>query len=58
MIASRDRYDCAASSTCLTGGHVIWWRVEAGDTDAALALLPAFVATRTAPLEVREVEIP
>ena len=47
-----------ASSTCLRGGHVIWWRVEAGDLDEALALLPAFVAERTEPIEVREVEIP
>jgi hypothetical protein len=48
----------AAPSTCLAGGHAIWWRVEAADTRAALALLPRFVAERTMPTEVREVEIP
>lgn len=47
-----------ASSTCLTGGHVIWWRVEAGDRTSALGLLPRYVAERTTPIEVREVEIP
>ncbi len=47
-----------ASSTCLTGGHVIWWRVEAGDRTSALGLLPRYVAERTTPIEVREIEIP
>jgi hypothetical protein len=47
-----------ASSTCLVGGHVIWWRVEAGDETSALGLLPRYVAERTTPIEVREVEIP
>jgi len=45
-------------STCLAGGHGLWWQVEAGDRVAALALLPRFVAQRTTPIEVREVEIP
>jgi hypothetical protein len=48
----------AAPSTCLAGGHAIWWTVEAGDRDAALALVPPFVRARTQPTEVREVEIP
>ena len=48
----------AVPSTCLAGGHAIWWRVEAPDLRAALALLPRFVAKRTTPVEVREVEIP
>ena len=47
-----------AASTCLTGGHAIWWRVEARDRAAALALLPRYVAERTTPIEVRDVEIP
>jgi hypothetical protein len=47
-----------AAATCLTGGHRLFWRVEAGDRDAAVALLPAFVAARTDVIEVREVEIP
>jgi hypothetical protein len=48
----------AASSSCLAGGHGVWWRVEATDPRAALALLPRFVAERTNPIQVREVEIP
>jgi hypothetical protein len=47
-----------APSTCLAGGHAIWWRVQAADVAAALALLPRYVAERTVPTEVREVEIP
>jgi len=47
-----------APSTCLAGGHAVWWRVEAADTGAALALLPAYVAARTQPTEVRDVRIP
>jgi len=47
-----------APSTCLAGGHAIWWRVEARDVTAALGLVPAFVRSRTRPIEVREVEIP
>ena len=37
---------------------MIWWRVEAGDKTSALGLLPRYVAERTTPIEVREVEIP
>jgi hypothetical protein len=47
-----------AASTCLAGGHALWWRVQAEDCAAALALLPQFVARRTSPIEVRDVEIP
>ncbi len=47
-----------AASNCLTGGHSVWWRVHADDAAAALALLPRYVARRTVPIEVREVEIP
>jgi hypothetical protein len=47
-----------AASTCLAGGHALWWRVQAADRAAALALLPRYVAERTTPLEVREIEIP
>ncbi len=45
-------------STCLAGGHGLWWRVEALDCSAALALLPRFVAERTTAVQVREVDIP
>jgi hypothetical protein len=48
----------AAASTCLAGGHALWWRVQAADAAMALALLPRFVAERTTPIEVREIEIP
>jgi hypothetical protein len=47
-----------APSTCLAGGHAIWWSVDAADDRAALALLPRFVAERTVPTQVRDVEIP
>jgi hypothetical protein len=47
-----------APSTCLAGGHSIWWRVQAADAAAALAQLPRFVARRTVLVEVRDVEIP
>jgi hypothetical protein len=47
-----------AATTCLTGGHSVWWRVQADDPAAALALLPRYVARRTTPIEVRDVEIP
>jgi hypothetical protein len=45
-------------SSCLTGGHGLWWQVEAASRVAALALLPRFVAERTTPVQVREVQIP
>jgi hypothetical protein len=45
-------------STCLEGGHELWWRVTATSRAAALALLPRFVAARTTPIRVREVDIP
>jgi hypothetical protein len=47
-----------ASCTCLAGGHTLWWRVEAPDAGAALALLPGYVRSRTEATGVRDVEIP
>ena len=44
--------------SCATGGHRMWWTVEAPDPSAALAQLPPYVATRTFADEVREVRIP
>lgn len=44
--------------SCANGGHRLWWVVEAADQDAALALLPPYVAQRTVPEEVREVPLP
>ena len=47
-----------ALSTCERGGHSIWWTVEAADADAALGLLPDYVAQRSQTTEVTEVQIP
>jgi hypothetical protein len=47
-----------APSSCLAGGHGLWWQVEAPDQAGALALLPRFVAERTRAIQVREVQIP
>jgi hypothetical protein len=48
----------AAASTCLQGGHALWWRVEAADRQVALALLPPYIAARTEAIQVRDVPIP
>ena len=48
----------APPRTCLEGGHALWWRVEAADRQAALALLPPYVAHRTHAIPVRDVHIP
>jgi hypothetical protein len=45
-------------ASCRTGGHAIWWSVEAASENDALALLPFFVATRTTVTTVSEVTIP
>jgi hypothetical protein len=47
-----------ASSTCLSGGHQIWWRVAADDEAEALAQLPPYLAERTEAITVRPVDIP
>jgi hypothetical protein len=47
-----------AASTCLTGGHALWLRVQARDLGCALAQLPRYLAERTTPIEIREIEIP
>ena len=48
----------SAVASCASGGHCLWWRVEAADSDAALTQLPTFVADRTEVVEVDEVRIP
>jgi hypothetical protein len=48
----------SAIASCRTGGHAIWWRVEADSEDDALALLPFYVAARTTATKVSEVTIP
>jgi hypothetical protein len=45
-------------ASCSSGGHAIWWTVEAESEEAALALLPFFVARRTTVSGVSEVVIP
>ena len=45
-------------ASCRSGGHAIWWAVEAADEADALAQLPAYVAERTTATSVSEVEIP
>ena len=48
----------ATIGSCRSGGHALWWTVEATSEAAALALLPFFVAERTTATRVSEVEIP
>ena len=45
-------------ASCRSGGHAIWWTVEAASEQDALALLPVYVAERTTATSVSEVEIP
>jgi len=44
--------------SCAIGGHCVWWTVDAADAEAALALLPSYVARRTVAAEVREIHLP
>jgi hypothetical protein len=48
----------AATSSCLSGGHELWWLVEAAGAEEALALLPHYVARRCDAIPIREVHIP
>jgi hypothetical protein len=48
----------ATLASCGSGGHAIWWSVEAASEDAALGLLPFYVAQRATATRVGEVEIP
>jgi hypothetical protein len=48
----------ATLASCRSGGHAIWWTVEAASEEHALKLLPPYVAERTAITPVSEVEIP
>jgi hypothetical protein len=45
-------------ASCRSGGHAIWWTVEAETEEDALGLLPAYVADRTTATRVCEVQIP
>jgi hypothetical protein len=44
--------------SCRSGGHEIWWTVDAETDEGALRLLPFYVAERTTATPVQEVEIP
>jgi hypothetical protein len=48
----------ATLASCNSGGHAIWWFVEAASEDRALGLLPFYVAQRAIATRVGEVEIP
>jgi hypothetical protein len=48
----------AALASCASGGHAIWWAVEATSEDDALRQLPFFVARRATVTRVTEVVIP
>jgi hypothetical protein len=45
-------------ASCRSGGHTIWWTVDAENEAEALAQLPSYVAARTTVTRVCEVEIP
>jgi hypothetical protein len=47
-----------AASSCVEGGHEVWWLVSAVSLEAARALLPEYVARRTNIIPIREVQIP
>ena len=48
----------ATLASCEAGGHSIWWCVDADDEDAALDLVPFYVAQRATATRVAEVPIP
>jgi hypothetical protein len=45
-------------ASCRSGGHAIWWTVDADSESDALALLPFYVAQRTMATKVSKVDIP
>jgi len=45
-------------ASCVSGGHEIWWTVEAATERDALELLPFYVAERTTASRVSDVGIP
>jgi hypothetical protein len=45
-------------ASCRSGGHAIWWTVDADNEADALRLLPFYVAERTTITPVSEVQIP
>jgi hypothetical protein len=47
-----------ALSSCLQGGHALWWVVEAASEEDALRQLPEYVSERSEVTRVRSVPIP
>jgi hypothetical protein len=45
-------------ASCRSGGHAIWWTVDAKTEADALWLLPPYVACRTTVERVSQVDIP
>jgi hypothetical protein len=45
-------------ASCASGGHEVWWFVEAESGAAARAMLPHYLAERCEVVPVREVRIP
>ena len=63
VVFARSRDTTAASprptlASCRSGGHAIWWTVQADSEADALRLLPFYVAERTTITRVSEVQIP
>jgi hypothetical protein len=48
----------ATLASCRSGGHAIWWTVDAASEEVALRLLPSYIAERTSVARVSEVDIP
>jgi hypothetical protein len=48
----------ATLASCRSGGHAIWWTVDADNEVDALKMLPFYVAERTTITRVSEVQIP
>ena len=48
----------ATLGSCRSGGHAIWWTVEAESDADALRQLPYYVAARTTVTRVSEIQIP
>jgi len=54
----RPRRHQRADSSCMHGGHRLWWKVDAPDAASALVLLPSYVAARSAAEPIRALPIP
>jgi hypothetical protein len=50
--------DSSAWCSCLTGGHRLWFIVEAPDATTALTHVPRYVAERTEAVQIATVSIP